>query len=192
MKKRIFKTICCGMLICSALALLSGCGNDSVEIKKDQAAAAGGALDVETAALENAGGRGVSETYTFTVNGFQISPDMDMGKVLAAIGKEETYYEAPSCAFQGLDKIYTYPDFEIDTYPQGEKDLISVILLKDDLVKTDEGIRIGDSVEEVLSAYPGAKEESGSITLSKGNMQLLFLDDGQSVTSIQYKSLAAQ
>ncbi len=178
------------LMLC-AVFMLGACGSgDSVEIKKEQAdgntAAQSGAQTVQGGEVTPA------EGYVFTYKGTAIAPDMDMKELLAALGEPASYFEAESCAFQGLDKIYTYPDFEIDTYPQGDRDLVSMILFKDDLVETDEGIAIGMTLEDLQKAYAGAQVESGAVTLKKGNMQLMFLIQEGKVTSIEYDSLTAK
>ena len=55
----------------------------------------------------------------------------------------------------GIDKIYTYNSFELDTYPLDGEDFISSVLFKDDTVTTMEGIGIGDSVEKLTETYGG-------------------------------------
>ena len=180
------------ILFCTTILLLSACGgNDVVEIGGGSVTASPQASGEGTAVAMSAAGA-VTESYTFTVNGKAIAPDMDMAEVLSAIGKEQSYFEAESCAFQGMDKMYTYADFEIDTYPQGDKDLVSVILFKNDLVKTDEGIAIGMGLEDIQKAYGNAQEENGAVILNKGNMQLQFLLKDGVITSIEYDSLAAK
>ena len=42
-----------------------------------------------------------------------------------------SYFEAPSCAFDGIDKTYTYAGFELLTYPKDDKDYVSSVVLKD-------------------------------------------------------------
>ena len=191
MKNRILYAI----LLCAITMAVSACGgNSSVEIRKDQPAEQSGEASEEKASEEKkeADAPEVTDAYFFTVDGFAIAPDMDMSLVLEKIGKEKSYFEAESCAFQGLDKMYTYADFEIDTYPQGDKDLISAILLKDDLVETDEGVAIGESLSDIEAAYGSAKAEDGTVTFTKGNMKLVFILEGDSIASIEYDSITAQ
>lgn len=118
--------------------------------------------------------------------GFAVSIDQDMADVLSALGKEQSYFEAASCAFEGLDKTYTYPGFQIITRPEGDKDYVNSILLTDDSVTTPEGLYIGSSKEEVMAVY-GEGENSGSaIMYTKDNVTLSFILENDAVISIEY------
>jgi len=190
MKKSISKAVC-GMLVCVALGL-TGCGEDEKTIggstpqstSQQTAETAAQAQDDQTEA--------VAETvtgYYFQSGEVQIAPNMDMAGILAALGESSSYYEAASCAFEGLDKIYTYSGFEIDTYPRGEKDCISSVILKDDTVSTVEGISIGASEESVREAYGEPDEDAeGTLVYLKEDTKLVFVVNGGSVASIEYNS----
>lgn len=120
---------------------------------------------------------------------FTIFISQDMADVLAALGEPESYFEAPSCAYDGMDKIYTYPGFEITARPEGEKDLVNSIFLTDDSVTTPEGLYIGASAEDVQSIYgAGSSEENSSastmFTLEDVTLSII-LEDGK-VVSIEY------
>ena len=89
--------------------------------------------------------------------------------------------------------MYTYQGFEVDTYPAGEKDYISTVILKDDSVATGEGIAIGDSLEKLQQAYPEGKlQENGMIVCEKGGMKLCFILENDGVKSIEYRSMALE
>ena len=87
----------------------------------------------------------------------------------------------------GLDKVYTYAGFEIQTYPIGEKDFVYMIILQDDTVATEKGIRIGATKDAVLTAYGTPNEESANaLTYNGKGMYLQFILREGTVTSIQY------
>ncbi|HBG77138.1 MAG TPA: hypothetical protein DDW86_09305, partial [Clostridiales bacterium] len=65
------------------------------------------------------------EGYSYEYNGIKIPMNVDAAPIVKKLGKPANYFEAASCAFQGLDKVYTYSNFEIGTYPKGDKDFIS-------------------------------------------------------------------
>ncbi len=125
--------------------------------------------------------------YTFTSGSIKIAIDADVAPILAALGEWRDYAESASCAFEGLDKIYTYAGFEIQTYPLGEKDFVYMIILNDDTVATEKGIRIGSSKDAVTAAYGTPdKETATAMTYNgKGMFLQILLRDG-AVTSIQY------
>ena len=54
--------------------------------------------------------------YVFEYNGVKIGMDMEAAPIISALGEADSYFEAPSCAFECLDKTYSYGSFEIDTY----------------------------------------------------------------------------
>lgn len=116
--------------------------------------------------------------------------DADMGPILETLGEPASYFEAASCAFDGLDKIYTYNSYEIDTYPSQDRDLVSAVILKDDSVTTAEGICIGDSLEKLLETYGDGAQESGMRVYEKDGMKLCFILQDDSIISIEYRSAA--
>ncbi|MCL2254261.1 MAG: hypothetical protein FWC09_07430 [Lachnospiraceae bacterium] len=127
--------------------------------------------------------------YAFSHKGETLAVDADFAPVLSSLGEPRSYFEAESCAFEGLDKIYTYSGFEVNTYPQPNGDFIAAIILKDDTVKTAEGITIGSSRREMESAYgAGSVNDSGQIVYHKDGMKLCFILSGDDVISIEYLS----
>ncbi len=129
------------------------------------------------------------DDYKFVYNGTTIAPDMNTNEFMDALGEPLQYYEVKSCAFEGMDKIYTYTSFEIGTYPNGDDDLVSYIYFKDDTVTTEEGAYIGMSKADVLALYGDNYEDNaGVITYSKGGMELRFIFSGESLASIEYST----
>lgn len=127
--------------------------------------------------------------YAFIYQDTVIEIDAEADPILAQLGEANSYFEAASCAFNGLDKMYTYTSFELDTYPVEDKDFISMILFKDDSVATVEGISIGDSVDKIIEVYgEDYSEESGMIVYVKDNMKLCFIIEEGSVISIEYQT----
>ena len=131
--------------------------------------------------------------YTFVYQGVTVEIDADAAPILDQLGEPVSYFEAASCAFDGLDKMYTYHGFELDTYPDGDKDYVSGVILKDDSVLTAEGIGIGDTREELEQAYPGegagaGQEENGMLVYEKDGMKLCFILQEDEIISIEYRS----
>ncbi len=132
-------------------------------------------------------GPATPDVYVFlTGKGTAVSVNQDMAEVLAAEGEPLSYFEAESCAFNGLDKTYTYAGFVISTRPEGEKDFINSILLTDDSVTTPEGAYIGSSKAAVIAAYGEGEEVGVSLSYTKGDCALCFIFDGETVISIEY------
>lgn len=128
--------------------------------------------------------------YVFVAGGVTVEMDADMAPILQALGEPSSYFEAASCAFEGLDKIYTYNSFEIDTYPAKDRDLVSAVVLKDDSVTTAEGICIGDSLEKLQETYGEGAQEGGMLVYEKDGMKLCFILQDDSIISIEYRSTA--
>ena len=127
--------------------------------------------------------------YVFEYNGVKIGMDMEAAPIIAALGEADSYFEAPSCAFEGLDKTYSYGSFEIDTYEQDGKDYISTVFFCDDLIETPEGVCLFETKADMINAYgEGFKEEFGMLVYEKEGMKLKFILEGDEITSIEYSS----
>lgn len=127
--------------------------------------------------------------YVFEYNGVKIGMDMEAAPIITALGEADTYFEAPSCAFEGLDKTYGYGSFEIDTYEQDGKDYISTVFFCDDLIETPEGVCLFETKADMMKAYgDGFKEEFGMLVYEKDGMKLKFILEGDEITSIEYAS----
>ncbi len=109
-----------------------------------------------------------------------------MKEVLEDLGKEQSYFEAPSCAFEGLDKTYTYSGFVITTRPDGEEDYVSSIRLTDDSVTTPEGIYVGSSEADVVAAYGEGTRDEAELRYTRDSTALSFILEGDKVVSIEY------
>lgn len=129
------------------------------------------------------------ESYLFEINGVKLGVDMDMNDLLPKLGEAKSVFEAPSCAAQGTSYVYGYGSYQIETYPDGEKNRIAYIILKDDMVATPEGIDLSKTKADIVKVYGKASEESdGRLTYEKGGMKLNFILSGDDITSIEYVS----
>lgn len=197
---------CAAALLAAMMLFATGCGKDEKTID-------GSVQNIQPEEIGDEGGTGASGSsqngqaqgsgtgtaaggnasagkgYTFSYNGTVIEIDADAAPILEKLGEPVSYFEAPSCAFEGMDKTYTYNSFIVDTYPIGDKDYISTVVLRDDSVTTPEGICVGDTREKLLQAYPdGGTEENGMIVYEKDGMRLCFILKGDEVASIEYRS----
>ncbi len=128
--------------------------------------------------------------YLFSYNGIDMEVNQDIAEVLPKLGEPLNYYEATSCAFEGLDKIYTYASFQIDTFPKDGKDVIACIYFKDDMIKTKEGVSLYMSKGDMLNAYGEPTETSAAAYIyRKGKGFLRFiLNDSDEIISIEYQT----
>ena len=180
MKKRLF----CTLLALSLTAALAACGSQG-ETPGGQ-----GTETPETSGQDGAGGQASAGSYTFAVSkagGYIVAIDDNMADVLAALGEPLSYFEATSCAFEGLDKTYTYSGFSITTRPDEDlQDYVNLILLTDDSVSTQEGVYIGCSADDVTAAYGEGSRTENVIRYTKGNSAMNFILEGDKVISIEY------
>ena len=177
MKNKIRLLITAGL--CSAMVLgVTACGSEPKEIGSSQGAQAG--TDSQTSSASG---------YVFTYNGTTIAADADMAPIAEALGEPANYYEEPSCAAQGISKIYNYSDFEVYTYPDGDNDLVQTVILKTDNVATPEEIDLSKEKSDIIAAYGEDYEEAnGQMVYKKDGMKLCFIMDGDSILSIEYNS----
>ena len=139
---------------------------------------------------ENAGNAAnAADTFVFEYEGIQMYVNQEATEVLDALGEPVSYFEAASCAFEGLDKMYTYSSFELDTYPEGDTDYISCIYFLDDMVETPEGISLYMTQADMEAAYGTDYEEAnGAYVYTKGNGQLSFIIENDEIVVIEYKT----
>jgi len=98
-----------------------------------------------------------------------------MAEVLDALGEPLGYFVRPSCAFEGDDRIYAFAGVEIFTFPIDGENLVHTISLRDDSVRTPEGIFIGMEFDRVLEAYgDDYSHDTGMFTFTRSLTTLEF------------------
>jgi hypothetical protein len=167
------------------LTLLTGCS-----------AAPSAATTTDGAATTVPGGTTASEPgnaagYVFEFKGVTIQMHAETLPILEKLGKEKSYFEAESCAFQGIEKTYTYPSFSLCTYELDGADHVASLLFLDDAISTPEGIALNSKLDDVLKTYGDQYTKSlGLYSYESGKMKLTFLIESNLVASIEYVALA--
>ena len=134
-----------------------------------------------------------AEGFSFTSGSTKIEMNADASGIIEELGDPEDYFESESCAFEGLDKVYTYPGFHLNTYPVEEKDYVLSVDFMDDTVETDEGISIGSTKDEVTEAYGDPAEESEtSLVYEKGDTEMTIGLDGDNVSSLEISAVTEE
>ena len=134
-----------------------------------------------------------SEGFSFTSGSTKIEMNADASAIVEELGDPDDYFESESCAFEGLDKVYTYPGFHLNTYPVDDKDYVLSVDFMDDTVETDEGISIGSTKDEVTEAYgEPAEETSSSLVYEKGDTEMTIGLDGDSVSSLEISAVTEE
>lgn len=128
--------------------------------------------------------------YVLSYQGCPLPANADFAPLLAYLGDPASYFEAESCAFEGLDKTYTYDGVEIVTYPDGDVDRISSVRILSGAVATPEGITIGSTPEDVTAAYGEDYAAIGQqYSYDDGDCTLSVLfQDGKAI-SVEYTAI---
>lgn len=128
--------------------------------------------------------------YVLTYRDCPLPMNAEFAPLLDFLGEPDSYFEAASCAFDGLDKTYTYAGVEIVTYPDEGRDYISSVRILDGSVSTSEGITIGSTQEEVTAAYGEDFQELGTqYVYEDGDARLGILFENGAAISVEYTAL---
>lgn len=138
----------------------------------------------------NSGGSQSTGGYKFSASGVSVSMNSEADAVVDALGEPLSYFESESCAFKGLDKIYTYDGFQLTTYPVDDVDYVYSVVFTSDMAETPEGIAIGSTVDEMLAAYGEDYSKSGDVyTYTKDKSTLKFITENSAVVSVEYYAI---
>ena len=127
--------------------------------------------------------------FFFKIGDTVVNLNEDINNVIAGAGEPVGVLELPSCAFDGMDRVFRYPGADLYTYPVGDNDFVYNIAFFDDTIRTAEGgIRLGSSLQAVLDAYGEDYEfDAGMYKFTRGKTALSFLTDNDSVIGITYR-----
>ncbi|MBQ8942166.1 MAG: hypothetical protein IJ062_10060 [Firmicutes bacterium] len=117
------------------------------------------------------------DTLSVKYSGKEIYLDSDINAV--GLGTPLDYSEAPSCNYDGLDKVYTYDGISIYTYPNAGKDLINEIEVDSTSILYNNTLGIGKTVSDV-------KNTLGEPTSIEGNTYRY--DSGNSYTYFYFEN----
>ena len=98
--------------------------------------------------------------YAFSHNSVLVQPTAPADDSRTLLDQALETGEAPSCAFEGLDKVYYFDGFEIQSGLVNNVEMITGVILVDQTVETREGLRIGMSKDEMLRIYGDDYRES--------------------------------
>ncbi|MFR5602043.1 MAG: hypothetical protein ACLTKI_06720 [Lachnospiraceae bacterium] len=153
----------------------------------------GAAAETEAEETEAATEAVVHQGYVFQSGDVIMGMNENVAAALEGLGEYSNYAESTSCAFQGLDKIYTYAGFDIYTYPVEDQDFINSIYFTDETVSTPEGIHIGSTLEEMTAAYgEDYSEEFGVYTYTKDDSTLSFIVTDGVIESVEYTAIVEE
>ncbi len=172
------------ILLFAIMLVFTGCSNAGTTKPGNEEAAGNTANNTQEPTGTN------TEGFSFEYNDVKIPMNVDAAPIVTALGESVDYFEAASCAFQGLDKIYSYNGFELGTYPNGDKDYVSYVTLLDDSVSTDKGVYVGSALDEVTAAYGNEYTVEGSSYVYRlGESKLTFIVEEDVVAQVTYSAI---
>ena len=131
------------------------------------------------------------QVFFFKIGDAVVDLNENITYIIERAGAPLGELELPSCAFEGMDRVFRYPGADLYTYPVGDNDFVYNIAFFDDTVRTAEGgIRLGSSLQAVLDIYGDDYElDSGMYTFTRGLTVLEFLVADDTVIGITYRYL---
>ncbi len=128
-----------------------------------------------------------TQGYSFTTGTVKIVLNEDASEVLKSLGNAEKVFEQDSCAYQGKDRVYSYKDFELSTYPVNNKEYVSSIYFLTADAVTEEGIHFGSTYQDMVNAYGTGYTESFQVyRYEKNGTELAFYMTNNVIDGIEY------
>lgn len=160
--------------------VFSGCAEKTTSNETDKS--------VETTESESSN---QDSNLFFESKGIKIEMHEPAAQIISQLGKETSYFEAESCAFEGIDKTYSYPGFDLMTYPTNDQDYVSAVILRDDSVTTPEGLYIGADESEISSLHGSEyiSDKPGVYVYEQAKSKLQIIAKDGSVISIEYLAI---
>jgi hypothetical protein len=172
-------------------ASFAGCGgakDDSVVVNpnsttaKTESAAPGSAAPAASASEQPQ-----DEGLYFESNGVKVHAYNLAKDVLDGLGEPKGSFEAPSCAYQGKDVFYYYKGFQLTVNNIDGADHVTGIMVVDDTVSIPQGLKIGNTQDEMLACMgSGYTESAGLYQFVSGNTTLQIQIKNGVVASITY------
>jgi len=119
--------------------------------------------------------------YYITINNIDIKPNMFYDTIKNTIGESNnTRYEEENC-------IYEYSGFEIKTNYINNIERIESITITNNEIHTNEGITIGNTLEDVKNTYgEGYYAENNKYVYNLNNTSLSFVLENDIIIEIEY------
>ena len=100
----------------------------------------------------------------------------------------ERIYEIPSCASQGMDKVYDYGSLQITTYNDKGTEIPYNIEFFDENAATFEGISIGKTYDQMVEVYGSDFKKAVWYDYVKGEVTLSFMVNDGMITGVVYSA----
>jgi hypothetical protein len=129
-----------------------------------------------------------NDEFFFIFNGVEIRMGQPALPIIDKLGPPHEYFEAPSCAFDGVDKSWYYSGFVIHAFPLNDEDFILSVILNDDSNRTEKRVFIGMDYDDMVAAYGSDYERNQDQFLYRhGDTSLSFIIPDDFIASISYR-----
>lgn len=127
------------------------------------------------------------DTFYFESNGIAFTTGEPAKEILEKLGKAEKQYEAPSCVFDGNDQVYSYKGFDVNVATVDGVEVVVGIFLTSQDSSTPEGLKKGDTAEQVKELYGQPDSDNmGQMSWKKGKVEFLVVMFEGKVETISY------
>ena len=109
-------------------------------------------------------------------------------EIKSTLGEPISTSEAPSCLYEGMDTVYEYEGFFLQTSQMGDSEVVVIITIETANHTTNKGIKVGDPAEALNNAYGEPEEETKNYVVYRhdNNVTITYsLRDGK-VSAIEY------
>ena len=120
-------------------------------------------------------GGGYGELY-FAANGVRFGIFDEADKVIEALPAYRSTYTGETCAFDSQDVFYFYDGFQMMVNEIDGVNRITAITIKDDTVKTPQGLYIGMKEDDAKAAFPALFEEDWVLIDGTAQLSVVLLD----------------
>lgn len=128
--------------------------------------------------------------YYIVVDDVEVYIGATQEETIECITEEPDYFEAESCAYEGMNYIYTYNNYTLTFFDEGDDVVVECITLQNDIVETGEGAYIGQSREEIEAIYGTDYEgDDTAIVYTKDSSEMQFIFSDGDVISILIKRI---
>lgn len=194
----MMKKITKALFLCGIVVVLTACGQNATSngnLAQNINIGAGSLGNAEKVDDKEDGDTEVSDqensqkeegVFSFEYEGTTLVP----GEFLehSTLPKYTDVAEVPSCAFGGNDNVYNFKVFELTTHVDGDEECIYSIYFIDPNLSTTEGLRLGDTVDDMISLYGEDYEaEENVYTYTRGETLLNMITKNDIVVSIEYR-----
>ena len=166
MFKKISMYILCIAMVLSLVACSAGSDNSSENNATSKATDGSPADNTGSEESESTPTKDEGETEKLTkdavsYNNFVLKIGMVINEdVISKIGEPTDIQNADSCIGDGQDIIYSYQDLDLQTFKSEDKEVLYSIVINTDSVATADGIRVGNTYDEVKNVYGTPEDET--------------------------------